>query len=225
MNFYTLAAREERKSTRLREERRTLGYTDAEARDWVEQHLDLEFDKTYRRAVRRMLIAKQINEEMGLIEHKERFFMITIRPDTNKINFNDFYSLVYKYISRKCFVSYTLSFEQKGISTDTLGHGFHVHIIADLTQKGKAMVLRDTQSTFNRCTAANCIQVDWCRNPKETIQGYLIDYKSSDNHKQETKHWDQIWRERENLLSIYDNNLPQERAYQVRSGTQIIELS
>lgn len=226
MNFYTLAAREERFRVKMVDKYRLAGYDDETAKTMTNMELDRTFDQTYRRAVTRMLMAQQINEEMGLTEHKARFFMITVRPDPKlNIKFDDFYDLVYKYVNRACFVSYTLSFEQKGLTDETLGEGFHVHIIADMTQKGKAMVLRDTQSTFKRCTADNCVKVDWCRNPVETVNNYLIEYNSKDNHKKETKTWDYEWRKRVHLNNIYENNLPKERAYQVRVGTQIVELN
>lgn len=227
MNFYTLAARENKTKARLVRDYEKSGIDEERAKELAELQLENTFDATYRRAVTRMLQARAINEEMGLSEHKERFFMITVRPDENLISFNEFYNLVAKFVERKCIISYTLSFEQKGMSDETLGKGFHVHIIADMTQHGKAAVLRDTKSTFACCTAPNCVQVDWCRNPKEVVKNYLINYISKDEHKSETKEWDTKWREHEHLLAIYEDkdNLRDLRAYQVRSGPQIITLT
>lgn len=147
------------------------------------------------------LAYKEIASDYGLIKQDaKRTFMITIRPDTNKINFATFKNDVDNFLTRTMFHKiHHCSFEQKGTSLDTLGHGFHVHIISETTCRSKGEVLRNTISTFKRYTADNCIQVDVCKNPEETIQNYLIDYKSKDGHKEITKEWDARWREQVGL--------------------------
>lgn len=100
-------------------------------------------------------------------------------------------------------MSFTLSFEQKGTTTETMGHGYHTHIIATMKQKSKGEVLRDTQSSFQHTTAPNCIDVSLCKNPEEVVQNYLIDYVSNDNHKITTKEYDSIWRTSLNLQATY----------------------
>lgn len=236
MNFYTLAAKEERwiarEADRNRSKMNTNIFDDSTnevAIQEAEQAADLKFEKTYRRAVKRMLMARAINEELGLTAPKgDKGYMITIRPENNKITLKHFYNRVAGFVDRACFITYSLSFEQKGITDETLGTGFHVHIIAEMKQRSKGEVLRDTISTFKDCTAAHCIQVDPCKNMDDTINNYLVEYKSKDNHKEETKHWDTIWRAKHDLLSLYKNNCykwdAEERAYQVRSGTTIVEI-
>lgn len=131
-------------------------------------------------------------------------YFITVRPDTNKITFDDFYKLVSKYVSRKCFKSYTLSFEQKGTEEADLGKGFHVHIVADMTQRSKGEVLRDSKSTFACCTAENCIKVIPTRNPTDIITKYLINYESDDGHKMSTQNADSTWRATRGLQDLYE---------------------
>ena len=89
---------------------------------------------------------------------KQTYF-ITIRPDTKKIKFRDFVDLCNNFFYRRCFNTYLYSYEQKGTSIETLGEGFHIHIIAEMTYRSKGEVLRNTQSTFKKCTANNCIDV------------------------------------------------------------------
>lgn len=147
--------------------------------------------------------------ELGLFPEKTTTtYFITIRPDTTKTTFSEFYNDVKRFISRKCFVSFTLSFEQKGTTTETLGHGYHVHIVAKMKQRSKGQVLRDTQSTFQHTTANNCIDVSMCHNPEQHVQRYLIDYESKDEHKIETKEWDTIWRTTNDLQATYIDELP-----------------
>lgn len=152
---------------------------------------------------------KEKAQELGLLTGKPtRTFFITIRPDEKKITFDDFYLLTIKLMERKCFETYTLSFEQKGMNDDTLGTGFHVHIVAKCKQRSSTEVLRDVHSTMKKCTALNCIDVKVCHNPESVIAGYLTNYDSDDGHKAPTKEWDAKWRERMGLQHIYENVVP-----------------
>lgn len=138
----------------------------------------------------------------------DREYFITIRPDTTKCDFIDFKSKVEKFVSRKCFIDYTYSFEQKGESYEDLGKGFHVHIVAKMKQASKSNVLRDTLSSWNDwiskdLIAPNCICVVPTNNGAKLVQDYLLEYKSDDEHKEPTKKWDEIWRTNESLDKLY----------------------
>lgn len=143
----------------------------------------------------------------------DRQYFITIRPDTTKCNFLDFKSKVEKFLTRKCFIDYTYSFEQKGTSVDTLGEGFHVHIVAKMKQASKGNVLRDTLSSWNdwisnNLIAPNCICVVPTKNGEKLVNDYLIEYISDDEHKAPTKSWDEIWRNNNNLNGLYKKGEP-----------------
>lgn len=229
MNFYTLAAREERELSKLRREWLRIegkSFDDNVPNDIdeaFEEQLDRKFETTYRRAVRRMLIAREINEEMGLTQQQQnkRMFFITIRPKCDKITFNEFHTMIEKLVQRNCFKTYKLSYEQKGTSEETLGHGFHVHMIAAMTQRSKGEIIRDIHSTMKSCTEKHCIQVDITYNGDEMFKKYCIEYESKDKHKEATKPWDAMWREKLQLEPFYDST----RAYQVQSGTQSISIT
>lgn len=150
------------------------------------------------------------------------YYFITIRPDEKLIDFDSFYTLVKKFINRACFIDYTLSFEQKGITDETLGVGFHCHIVANMTQRSRKEALRDTQSTFKSCTAPNCIDVKTTRNPKELVENYMIAYESDDGHKIVTKTWDEKWRESKGLQNTYEEALPVRKTHSVSSPGQSV---
>lgn len=138
----------------------------------------------------------------------DREYFITIRPDTTMCEFIDFRMKVEKFLERKCFISYTYSFEQKGECLEDLGKGFHVHIVAKMKQASKGNVLRDTLSSWNDWIttgkiAANCIHVLPTKNGEKLINDYLIEYKSDDEHKEPTKQWDEIWRSNNSLQNLY----------------------
>jgi hypothetical protein len=139
---------------------------------------------------------------------KQHFF-ITIRPDDKSVSFIDFYNDVQKFVQRKCFLEYKLTFEQKGVTPETYGQGFHTHIIAHMKQRSKTEVLRDTQSTFKTYTSANCIEVVILKtkNDLEKVTDYITLYSSEDDHKEITQAADAAWREQQGLLALYTETL------------------
>jgi len=147
--------------------------------------------------------------EEGLIEAKvSRTFAVTISPDETKIDFDTFYCLIQRLMKRKCFIDYTLSFEQRGTTEETLGQGFHVHIVAKMTQRGKQNVIADVYNTVKHCCEKQCVDVGLAKTPEKMIQNYLIDYKSDDGHKVETRDWDAKWRKKNGILPLYENEMP-----------------
>ena len=138
-------------------------------------------------------------------EKLTRTYFITIRPDVNKIQFKDFFIDCCTYLQRECFEHFICTFEQKGTCQETLGQGFHIHILAKMTQRSKGEVLRDTKPTFIQYTAENCIQVDIVKNKEnsERVLGYIRDYKAKDGHKKITADADQLWRSQLGLQNLY----------------------
>lgn len=228
MNFLTAA-------TRLRKEAIKDAKTLAECNNeedyvkYIEQcknHKLEIFKDNYKLAVQMMLCAREINEEMGLCKpNQQRMFFITIRPKCDSTTFDAFYILITKLMNRNCFSNYYVTFEQKGTNDESLGHGFHTHIITCATQRGKAEVLRDVHSTVKGCTEKHCIQVDITYNGENMFQNYCIDYESKDGHKVSTKLWDQKWRSKIGLADYYKNELPN-RVPAIKSvaGPLVIEM-
>lgn len=167
--------------------------------------------------IRRMKKMKEIIQE----EFKELLlddqpeansYFITIRPDDTQCKFEEFYERVTSIVSRKCFLDYTLSYEQKGTDPSSLGKGFHCHIVAKMKQRSKGEVLRDIQSSLkdwieNHKIASNCIDVVLAKRPQELINKYLINYESEDEHKEATKTWDELWRTEMGLKPIYNPSI------------------
>lgn len=153
-------------------------------------------------------LCKQVAQSRGLDFGDEKItktYFITIRPDTTKITFPQFYEMVSKFVQRNCFEWFELTFEQKSVDPNNLGAGFHTHILAKMTQRSKGEVLRDTQSTFKSCTAENCIQVDPVKTTKdlENTRKYIVEYIAKDGHKEVTQEADKLWRTKLNLRSLY----------------------
>lgn len=208
----------ETKSTENTVERTAL--TDEQKLMCINKTKALVKKREFGRLIEDLKTALELREEIAALEQetgetllfapqgtKQNYF-ITIRPDTSKVQFIDFYNDVKKFTDRKCFNAFKLSFEQKGVTTENIGSGFHVHIVASMKQRSKGEVLRDTQSAFKGYTAANCIEVLTTRNPDELVDNYLVNYISEDGHKAPTKEMDALWRKNLNIDALYSSSLP-----------------
>lgn len=151
-----------------------------------------------------------VKGRLGLNNTSAHSYFITVRPDTSKTTLANFIDMVKYCVSRRCFHTYILSFEQKGLTEDEYGKGFHCHIIATMTQRSKGEVLRDIKSTFKTIAAENCIQVDVLRKERDVdrVKKYLTDYESNDGHKIATRNADMAWRQQVGLHDLYENVLP-----------------
>lgn len=245
MNFYTLASKmrkqiEKNTDLKIRQKRLTWideDYLDKEqtCRDEARADAIRSYEKTMELGIELMLRYKEIAIEKGLIGGDnptvKRTFMITIRPHCQRITFEQFRTEVAEFIKRKMFEKiYALSFEQKGTCEQHLGTGFHIHLIAQTTCRSKGEVLENTYSTFKHYTERNCIQVDICKNPETVKDKYLLEYESKDEHKITTKQWDTLWRERNNIEPIYNDENRQDilvKRATIKSdcGPQIIEIN
>lgn len=154
-------------------------------------------------------VSKQLHSEyIEFSNPSKQSYFITIRPDDSKCSITDFIVKVESFMKRKCFISYSLSYEQKGTSIEDLGKGFHVHIVADMKQASKGQVLRDCLSSWNDwiekgLITKNNIDVRTTKNPDKIVDDYLIEYKSDDGHKEVTKDMDYLWRSNNNIENIY----------------------
>lgn len=177
---------------------------------WYEWHIERsrdEFDEY-------LEVAQQLHGQyLNAIGNKQAYF-ITIRPDCNKVMFDDFKDKVESFVQRACFIDYTYSFEQKGTTASDMGTGFHCHIVTQSKHRSKGECLRDTLSSWKKwiddgLIAPNCIDVGITKNPDTLIQNYLIDYKSDDDHKLPTKSMDELWRYTLDIKPLYKKGVTQ----------------
>lgn len=194
MNFLTVGARLNRQMAKLRKQYETaMSAEDAKA--LAEKATWMEYEANVKTGLEAMQRFKEI---AGIADG--RWFWITVRPPTG--NFQEFYTTVASTVTRRCFQQYRLSFEQKGEDASTLGEGYHVHMVARMTQRSVGEVVRDLKSSFKLGDEA--IEVKRTKNPDELFDNYCIGYKSDDGHKETTRKWDAMWRERQGLRTEYD---------------------
>lgn len=213
MNFYTLAAKMNKK---IDKDFETLSAVNPDLkRSMFEDMAIHEYKKNCRLGI------KLMQEFQELVRETKQRFFVTVRPDTKKINFDNFYILSKKFLERSCVLESKVSFEQKGTNELALSEGFHMHMILNMTQRSKGEVLRDVQSTFKSCTAPNCIDVQVIKSQIDMARcvGYIENYESNDEHKIVTKEWDTLWRSKNNIKTIYEGLLEtREAPYQVQVG-------
>lgn len=223
MNFYTLASRIQKKIDKAAE----LINFDSEENDkelaailraQAEKTEMITFRQNCRRGIKLMMEFKKIAEEEGLNTRHNRTYFISIRPDETKVKFIDFYKDIQKLVSRKCFINFKLSFEQKGENMDALGKGFHVHIIAHMTYRSKGEVLEKLYNSVKNYVAYNCFDVRTLYTPEDVknVEEYITDYKSDDDHKIATKECDELWRKQLTIQHII--TCPEEFTYLQRGG-------
>lgn len=166
---------------------------------YAKEMADIEFASDLAVAQRLSQSAKQSFES---VRDRENGYFITIRPP-NTTNFSDFKNKIAIMMKRKCFKSYSLSFEQKGTYDRDLGQGAHVHIGAVMTQVTKGQVIRDLHSSLKDLLEAHAIDVSPCSEPDVIFEQYCVQYQSKDGHKVKTQDSDTQWRLMNGLKSVY----------------------
>lgn len=185
-----------------------LGYTpDAEEIESIRAKIDkLAMDQLrvhMKKAVEIQAMFKEILPTRDAQERATQTYFITVRPDSERTTLAEFIKITEKFSKRVMFKYGSYSYEQKGVTRETLGQGYHMHMIVKTTAGAKGEVLRATQSSFKKIAKDEYCDVKLCKNPKSHTQKYLVDYESNDNHKIVTKEWDSIWRSQNDLESLY----------------------
>lgn len=146
--------------------------------------------------------------ELPMLVGKEklcRTYWITIRPKEKECTFATFYNTAMSMLDKPCFEHFVAAFEQKGTTEETLGQGFHVHILAKCKQTGKCELLRDIKTPFLPFTKESAIDIQVVKYKADADRclGYIKDHKAKDGHKKITEEWDIIWRNRVGLQPLY----------------------
>jgi len=138
--------------------------------------------------------------DWAMAAHKDAAWEVGIRPKEGT-PFKEFHDKVILFVTAALWDGECVfTFEQKGTSDDTLGQGFHAHIVGK-SSRTKSAIVKEAKRRFGA----------WCPEPnvrkltrvQEYIQDYFIDYKCDDHDKASTKEWDAKWRAANELLPLY----------------------
>lgn len=159
---------------------------------------------------------RSILEETGMMSKQStkisgNWMWITLRPaDEHKHRFADFRNLVENtYLNRAMFLDKIWVWEQKGETPETIGKGYHVHILANM-RKGlmKTQAIKDTKSTFNKWLNGEVpdafVEIEYVRSEDHynNICAYIQGYKK-DDWKEPACILDPEWRTSKGLKNIY----------------------
>lgn len=128
----------------------------------------------------------------------------TLRPQPGAIDFASFRSLVLKAVEAKVLKDYCFVFEQVGTSQESLGEGFHAHIVARLANGRTMSHVKNTWSKLSTVCPGAGFLIKPAGRPWGIIEKYFA-HISKDGHKEVTAEWDTVWRNREGLKAMYGN--------------------
>lgn len=141
---------------------------------------------------------------------KENWWWITLRPgNEHKDRFTDFLVQTFKYLDREMFIMWKAAFEQKGNTTEEIGTGYHVHIIAQLKDRYHlSRVIKDTKSTWDKFLGGYVpdpfVKAVKLTSIKELqIKSLYINGNKSDKDKKQAVELDPVWRKSINIQDSY----------------------
>lgn len=159
------------------------------------------------------MIVDQIAKDKSFCQRSERIKghkFITIRPPPNT-PFECFFRAVNEYLTRKWINSFELVFEQKGETEETLGYGFHVHLVVQHKgNKGKSAMIEECQHDFKKYNIQlggnqpYIVPIQDQKNLEKILNGYMSDWKKNDQLKCAAFSMDEPWRQKVGLLRKYN---------------------
>ena len=166
----------------------------SDAVDGIQKHLE-----STTQSVKELRANKQCN----------LYAFITISPKSNT-TLDEFKKLVEKWVNRSIFTEYLYVFEQRGVSEDEIGKGFHAHALVKRNLNYKPSKIKElTKNSFkNVCNVQNpaCLNIKWISsNYVLDKQGYLLGEKS-DEGKPEKQDIDKVWRLQKGLQPFYKSS-------------------
>jgi hypothetical protein len=150
-------------------------------------------------------IQKYYNKCMETIDAHKCWYFITINP-RDDVTIVDFMTKIFKITNWKIFKKGYYVYEQRGDSMDTIGKGFHCHILVeDYTIEYKRLITRLEASFKMICMQPYKNTINVVRkkpeHAKETLEEYMRGDKQDD--KLDKVNYDKIWRRRNSIKEIY----------------------
>ncbi len=138
------------------------------------------------------------------------FITVNPRPD---IDLLEFMKVLRKYVIKKWIDDYIYVIEQRGITEDESGKGFHSHILIwKPDNKRSSEVIRETKNTFKKiCSVDNpsILNIQNCKEEDiEKRRNYMLGLKAlnDDPSKEQKQKIDIGFRERNNIEIYYSKN-------------------
>lgn len=143
---------------------------------------------------------------------KTDMLFITVNPDKT-VDLSKFLKKVKSCVSKKWIDEHLYVIEQRGDNEETVGSGFHVHMLIYHQNKSKKWsdVKREIQSTFTSvCETSNpsCLKIK--NVPSQTAYNnylnYMIGKKKDVKNKLVKQEFDKVFRKNNGLLDVYTSS-------------------
>lgn len=162
------------------------------------------------------IIDEKWDEFFGVSHFEKGWFFLTIRPHNDFKNFNKFFYLTKRILSRKIIEKFKVVFEQKGESKSEIGKGFHFHALLKLSSpsKGKKFFInefmRDVyKEGLSDVIANNCIDLKpiYDQLGYDTRERYINteEFQKGDDKKLKAWEFDKPWRTSMKLETSYSS--------------------
>lgn len=152
-------------------------------------------------------VLKELREKEDM-NCKTNFLFITInpRPPYNIETFKLFFKICMKVFTKPWYKRYCAVLEQRGEDRESLGNGFHLHMLIDKGDYRISHVRREFVSSFNRiCDTSNisCFNIAFCKECDILKrQNYMVGEKA-DSSKHLKQSMDKIWRDIYDIKEYY----------------------
>lgn len=141
------------------------------------------------------------------------YIWLCVNPNS-MYTFKEFQTLVSKMVSKVWMTEYVYVYEQRGITQEELGKGFHLHaIIKKPADKKPSHCIRELSSTFKKCCDTSnfhFFQVKFIDLPeKDRKMEYILGTKEStdENQKDIKQAMDKLWRSKIGIDPYFFSNV------------------
>jgi len=127
------------------------------------------------------------------------------KPKTDPLKF---FSLLHKFANRKMFTEYYYVIEQRGTTEETIGKGFHSHLLLKRHLNYKpSIVIKNSKNTFKHMTRVDNDEVffhKWC--PQDYLADKLIYMTENKGEEKSLKQkYDIPFRKKYSLKNLYQS--------------------
>jgi len=138
---------------------------------------------------------------------------ITVNPAPD-IGLPRFQQIIEKFCHKNLITNYIYVLEQRGLTEDVAGTGFHAHILITHGYSKPSLFTRETQSSFKSvCQSKNfhILNIKPCNTAIDVEKriNYMLNQKKDEDglNKEQKQSIDKIWREDKGLLNVYSNDI------------------
>lgn len=214
---------------------RILGLALAEGENEMVLDIELELRELKKRKIRKIL---ELEYELGSIDpvlaglkkletnlkqklkvqtaekHNNNYMWITINPKPS-VALGEFRKVITRILTKTCFADVLACYEQRAVSKEDLGKGFHVHILVKRNLNYKPIKLK--QNIKNSCKKIvgninadysinlQTIGTEFAKDKKQYILGEKYGKDDEGNLKKDKQSMDDIWRKQEGINAYYGN--------------------